>query len=158
MGFRHLTCEQRCLLRYAQTGVERYTGLQSQPEYHLVEFRLGEGGVEHADSRSYSRSGEVIDSHILDGSVTVDSATIYVSGDDYQEAKSLRVEGVELHSAVSTDYDKLHDEMESEGFTRTWKADGGTVYQLPTAEYDYRGEKTRLQVLELAKKAAKATF
>ncbi|MCX5538122.1 hypothetical protein M3A49_01185 [Paraburkholderia sp. CNPSo 3076] len=62
---------------------------------------------------------------------------------------------VELHSAVSTDYDKLHDEMESEGFTRTWKADGGTVYQLPTAEYDYRGEKTRLQVLELAKKAAK---
>jgi glucosamine 6-phosphate synthetase-like amidotransferase/phosphosugar isomerase protein len=62
---------------------------------------------------------------------------------------------VELHSAVSKDYDKLHDEMEKEGFTRTWETDDGTVYHLPTAEYDYRGNETKKEVLDLAIKASK---
>lgn len=62
---------------------------------------------------------------------------------------------VELHSAVSKDYDKLHDEMELEEFTRTWKTDDGKEYHLPTAEYDYRGDKTKKQVLDLAITAAK---
>ena len=62
---------------------------------------------------------------------------------------------VELHNAASSDYNKLHDEMEKEGFTRTWKTDNGSVYHLPTAEYDFRGEKEKDDVLELAKKAAK---
>ena len=50
---------------------------------------------------------------------------------------------VELHDASSSDYNKLHDEMEKEGFTRTWKTDNGSVYHLPTAEYDFRGEKRK---------------
>lgn len=61
---------------------------------------------------------------------------------------------VELHDAKSTDYDKLHEQMEAKGFTKTWKTDGGTVYHLPTAEYDYRGDKSKDEVLELAKGAA----
>lgn len=62
---------------------------------------------------------------------------------------------VELHDASGSDYNKLHDEMEKEGFTRTWKTDDGTVYHLPEAEYDFRGAKEKDDVLKLAKKAAK---
>lgn len=62
---------------------------------------------------------------------------------------------VELHKSENADYDKLHDEMEKEGFSRTWKTNDGTEYHLPRAEYDYRGEKTRSQVCDLAKAAAK---
>lgn len=62
---------------------------------------------------------------------------------------------VELHRPDSGDYDKLHEEMETEGFTRTWKTSDGKVYQLPTAEYDFRGEKTKSEVCDLAVKAAK---
>ncbi|VWB98029.1 DUF2622 domain-containing protein [Burkholderia lata] len=61
---------------------------------------------------------------------------------------------VELHKPKNGAYDELHAEMEAEGFSRTWKTDDGLVYHLPTAEYDYRGEKTRQQVLDLAIKAA----
>jgi hypothetical protein len=64
---------------------------------------------------------------------------------------------VELHDAKTwEDYDKLHAAMEKKGFSRTIVF-GGITYQLPTAEYNYVGEVTRDQVLELAKSAATAT-
>lgn len=62
---------------------------------------------------------------------------------------------VELHGAVAKDYEKLHDEMEAEGFTRTWETAAGVVYHLPTAEYDFRGDEKILGVRTLAIKAAK---
>ncbi|MBA3827845.1 MAG: DUF2622 domain-containing protein [Taibaiella sp.] len=67
---------------------------------------------------------------------------------------------VELHHASNVgDYNKLHLEMETEGFSRTitWENDINT-YHLPTAEYNKFGESlTGMQVLESAKKAATKT-
>ena len=69
---------------------------------------------------------------------------------------SLFTTRVELHNAkTSEDYDKLHIEMEKEGFFRTIQLQGeNVVYHLPTAEYNLSSEKTTEQVLDLAKKAA----
>lgn len=65
---------------------------------------------------------------------------------------------VELHSARNElDYLRLHSEMSKEGFSRTILANDGKTYQLPTAEYNYIGNKTRSQVLDSAKRAANAT-
>ena len=64
---------------------------------------------------------------------------------------------VELHSATYSDYETLHKAMETEGFSRQIKADSGTWYHLPTAEYDRSGVLTRAQVLESAKRAASKT-
>jgi len=44
---------------------------------------------------------------------------------------------VELHKADSDDYDKLHEKMEADGFSRTVASDDGATYHLPTAEYSY---------------------
>ncbi len=66
---------------------------------------------------------------------------------------------VELHNAkTSEDYDKLHLEMEKEGFWRTIQLQGETIiYHLPTAEYNYSGDVDSPVVLELAKRAATRT-
>jgi len=66
---------------------------------------------------------------------------------------------VELHQADSDDYDTLHDEMKSEGFSRTISLEGeNVVYHMPTAEYNKHGENmTSEQVLEAAKRAASKT-
>lgn len=61
---------------------------------------------------------------------------------------------VELHDADSSDYTKLHAAMKKQGFTQTITSDQGQVYRLPTAEYNYIGDRTRSQVLEAAKQAA----
>jgi len=61
---------------------------------------------------------------------------------------------VELHDAESDDYTRLHAAMKKQGFTQTITSDKGTVYPLPTAEYNYIGDRTRSQVLEAAKQAA----
>ncbi|HAZ4812037.1 TPA: hypothetical protein J5T73_000193 [Enterobacter cloacae] len=41
---------------------------------------------------------------------------------------------VELHDADSDDYDKLHDEMRKQGFSKRIKI-GDDTWELPTAEY-----------------------
>jgi hypothetical protein len=61
---------------------------------------------------------------------------------------------VELHNARPTDYGKLHAAMEAAGFSRQIRSDDGTVYFLPTAEYDLLGHFTRAEVLSKAKLAA----
>jgi hypothetical protein len=63
---------------------------------------------------------------------------------------------VELHDATWDDYTKLHAEMRKRGFRQTIKADDGSIYELPPAEYDDDGLETRAQVLEKAKQAAGA--
>jgi hypothetical protein len=64
---------------------------------------------------------------------------------------------VELHGATERDYETLHAAMQAEGFSRTIKADSGTQYHLPTAEYDRSGPFTRADVLDSAKRAASKT-
>ena len=64
---------------------------------------------------------------------------------------------VELHRAYDDDYDVLHAAMERRGFSRQITSDSGKTYHLPTAEYNISGNKTRDQVLDLAKAAASET-
>jgi len=65
---------------------------------------------------------------------------------------------VELHKAQSSeDYNKLHEEMEKEGFTRTVSSESGS-YKLPTAEYNYSHSTLDTnEVRDLAKRAANRT-
>jgi len=59
---------------------------------------------------------------------------------------------VELHNATSYEtYERLHAEMEARGFSRTIASGDGTAYHLPSAEYNFEGNLTRNEVLELAK-------
>lgn len=64
---------------------------------------------------------------------------------------------VELHDADADDYETLHAEMESRGFSRTIQSNEGVWYHLPPAEYDFDGNQDRSQVLALAKAAAAVT-
>ena len=64
---------------------------------------------------------------------------------------------VELHNAKAEDYEKLHEYMEEEGFSRTITSDDEVAYYLPTAEYELSGELTRSQILQKAKSAASKT-
>jgi transcriptional regulator of NAD metabolism len=64
---------------------------------------------------------------------------------------------VELHHADDDDYETLHSAMEEEGFSRLITSNDGTVYHLPTAEYNRDASLTRQQVLDSAKKAAAKT-
>jgi len=64
---------------------------------------------------------------------------------------------VELHGATWDDYETLHAEMADRGFSREVTSDGGTTYQLPTAEYVIRANARLGAVRSLAAKAAKNT-
>jgi hypothetical protein len=61
---------------------------------------------------------------------------------------------VELHYANAEDYQKLHEAMKKQGFSRTINGDNGITYHLPTAEYLYYGEITASSVVDKAKVAA----
>jgi hypothetical protein len=64
---------------------------------------------------------------------------------------------VELHGATWDDYEQLHSEMSSRGFSREIVADDGRTYQLPTAEYVSHGTLSLTDVRALAVEAATAT-
>ena len=64
---------------------------------------------------------------------------------------------VELHRAYEDDYEVLHAAMERRGFARQITSDDGVTYHLPTADYNYSGNKTSSQALDLAKAAASET-
>jgi hypothetical protein len=64
---------------------------------------------------------------------------------------------VELHDALRRDYEALHAAMATEGFSRSIRSDGGTVWQLPEAEYAISGNYTVQQVLAKAERAAGKT-
>ena len=61
---------------------------------------------------------------------------------------------VELHEASWKDYETLHEAMKRQGFRTKITADGGQIYNLPPAEYDYIGSLDANAVLERAKQAA----
>ncbi len=62
-----------------------------------------------------------------------------------------------LHEADWNDYEKLHSEMEKQGFDRTITSNDGVTYQLPDAEYDISGDISQSDVLAKAKTAANQT-
>lgn len=64
---------------------------------------------------------------------------------------------VELHKAAEKEYERLHEAMEAEGFSRTITTTSGREYHLPTAEYSFKGEATIDDVLAAAKRAATIT-
>lgn len=64
---------------------------------------------------------------------------------------------VELHEAEWTDYEQLHAAMEEKGFSRLIKADNGSTYHLPWAEYTGTANLTSTQVLDIARTAAATT-
>jgi uncharacterized beta-barrel protein YwiB (DUF1934 family) len=63
---------------------------------------------------------------------------------------------VELHAADAADYQRLHEAMEAQHFTRKILATDGAWYHLPTAEYLSFGEISADTVLEIAKGAVRA--
>ncbi len=62
-----------------------------------------------------------------------------------------------LHGADGADYDKLYEEMEAEGFTDIITTVDGSLRKMPDGEYDIKGEFTKEQILDKAKRAAKKT-
>ncbi len=44
---------------------------------------------------------------------------------------------IELHGASDEDYDRLHEAMEADGFSRTIESSDGALYELPPAEYNF---------------------
>jgi hypothetical protein len=62
---------------------------------------------------------------------------------------------IELHDAVRSDYDRLHEAMKREGFSQVIAAHDGAIYELPPAEYNYIGQETGSQVREKAERAAR---
>jgi hypothetical protein len=64
---------------------------------------------------------------------------------------------VELHSASHDDYNNLHALMEAEGFSRLIKADDGTWYHLPAAEYNRECALSIAEVRASAQRAATRT-
>jgi len=64
---------------------------------------------------------------------------------------------VELHGATYEDYEKLHAAMASAGFTRKVRADDGTIYQLPTAEYFVDSSLDVAAIRDAARAAANTT-
>jgi len=64
---------------------------------------------------------------------------------------------VELHQATYQDYENLHAAMGMAGFSRYITSDDGTVYHLPTAEYDRSANLQRSEILDQAKAAANST-
>jgi hypothetical protein len=64
---------------------------------------------------------------------------------------------VELHEAISNDYENLNEAMKREGFSHIITSGDDVSYYLPAGEYILSGMFTRQQVMDKAKKAASTT-
>jgi hypothetical protein len=49
---------------------------------------------------------------------------------------------VELHKASEVHYQRLHSVLAAKGVTNTIRADDGSTYKLPPAEYTYSGNES----------------
>ena len=59
-----------------------------------------------------------------------------------------------LSDATWDQYEEMYEHLADVGITDLITSDNGTTYRMPPAEYNYQGDATRAQVLELAKDAA----
>lgn len=64
---------------------------------------------------------------------------------------------VELHGATYEDYGELHGHMALEGYSTTIRADDGTSYHLPPAEYQLTADCTIEDARTSAARAAQKT-
>jgi hypothetical protein len=64
---------------------------------------------------------------------------------------------VELHQGAWSDYERLHAAMEQKGFSRLIRADDGSTYRMPWAEYNGAANLSSMQVLNIAREAASST-
>ena len=66
---------------------------------------------------------------------------------------------IELHdvNVKESHYDILHEEMSNSGFNKTITSNSNLKYELPRAEYTFKGLYTSKMVLDLARKAAAKT-
>jgi hypothetical protein len=61
---------------------------------------------------------------------------------------------VELHNATWQNYVDLAKHMAAQGMVDIIKADNGTRYKMPPAEYNYEGQATLKQVMDAVKSCA----
>jgi len=61
---------------------------------------------------------------------------------------------IELHDATWDDYVEMYKHLATQGITDIITSDDGVRYKMPPAEYNYDGNATRAQVLEMAKASA----
>lgn len=59
-----------------------------------------------------------------------------------------------LNDATWDEYEELYQHLAAVGIADEVSSDSGTTYRMPPAEYNFRGNATRAQVLELAIAAA----
>ena len=59
-----------------------------------------------------------------------------------------------LDDATWDEYEEMYRHLAAVGITDEITSNDGTTYRMPPAEYNYQGNATRTQVLELAKAAA----
>ncbi|WP_449301659.1 hypothetical protein [Pseudoxanthomonas mexicana] len=59
-----------------------------------------------------------------------------------------------LHDATWDEYVAMYQHLAAVGITDQITSDSGTTYRMPPAEYNYQGNATRAQVLDMAKAAA----
>lgn len=59
-----------------------------------------------------------------------------------------------LTDATWDEYEEMYGHLAAVGITDLITSDSGTTYRMPPAEYNYQGDATRAQVLEMAKAAA----
>ncbi|WP_146093376.1 DUF2622 domain-containing protein [Xanthomonas pisi] len=64
---------------------------------------------------------------------------------------------VVLNDAEWEEYEELYEYMAAEGFAKTITSGQVVTYKLPDAEYDYRGNLTKENVLKKARSAAQRT-
>jgi len=61
---------------------------------------------------------------------------------------------IELHDATWDDYEEMYKYLAAQGIADIVTSDDGARYKMPPAEYNYDGNATRAQVLEIAKASA----
>jgi hypothetical protein len=61
---------------------------------------------------------------------------------------------IELHDATWDEYEAMYEYLEAQGITDIITSSDGARYKMPPAEYNYEGNATRAQVLDMAKASA----
>lgn len=59
-----------------------------------------------------------------------------------------------LHDATWDEYEAMYEHLAAQGITDIITSDHGTQYKMPPAEYNYQGNATMAQVIDMAKASA----
>ena len=61
---------------------------------------------------------------------------------------------LEMHSTPLDEYKQIHEDMRNEGFSKEISASNGRVFALPKGEYNFEGDVSIKDVLNIVKKVA----